>query len=91
MVFDGRAEETLQHLFRRKRRPFRGFIKSHLIVPLAAFSFYKLLRRIFSSDPGIRKECPLVAGRRLIPVAPSPPSHTALGAYLRKEARNLTF
>jgi very-short-patch-repair endonuclease len=91
MVFDGTAEETLQHLFRYKRRPFRGFVKSHLISPLAALSFYKLLRRIFSSDPGVRKGCSLISGRRIMPVAPSPPSHTALGAYMRKEARNLTF
>jgi very-short-patch-repair endonuclease len=85
-VFDGTAEETLQHLFRYKRRPFRGFVKSHLISPLAAFSFYKLLRRIFSSDPGIRKGCPLVGGRRIMPVAPFPPPRTALGAYMRKGA-----
>jgi hypothetical protein len=86
MVFDGTAEETLQHLFRYKRRPFRGFLKSHLIVPLAAFSFYKLLRRIFSNDPEIRKGCPLISARRIIPVAPSPPSRTALGVYMRKGA-----
>jgi very-short-patch-repair endonuclease len=86
MVFDGTAKDTLQHLFRHKRMPFRGFVKSHLISPLAASSFYKLLRRIFSGDPGIRKGCPLVVGRRIMPVAPSPPPTTALGAYMRRAA-----
>jgi hypothetical protein len=84
MVFDGTAEETLQHLFRYKRMPFRGFVKSHLISPVAASSFYKLIRRIFSSDPAIRKGCPLVVSRRIMPVAPSPPPTTALGAYMRR-------
>lgn len=83
MVFDGTAEETLQHLFRYKRRPFRGFVKSHLILPMAASSFYKLLRRVFSGDPGIRKGCPLIVSRRIMPVAPSPPARTALGTYMR--------
>lgn len=38
-VFDGTAEETLQHLFRYKAKPFSGFVKSRLIVPAAACSF----------------------------------------------------
>ena len=58
-VFDGTAEETLQHLFRYKRRPFPGLVKSRLVSPVAAYSFYKLLRRIFASSPGIRKGCSL--------------------------------
>ncbi len=84
MVFDGTAKDTLQHLFRYKGVPFRGFVKSHLISPLAASSFYKLLRRIFSGDPGLRKGCPLVVGRRIMPVAPSAPPTTELGAYMRR-------
>jgi len=85
-VFDGTAEETLQQLFHYKARPFRGFVNSRLIVPIAAFSFYKLLRQIFSNDPGIRKRCPLIVSRRIMPVAPSPPPRTALGAHMRKRA-----
>jgi hypothetical protein len=84
-VFDGTAEETLQQLFHYKEGPFRGLAQSRLISPLAAFSLYKLLRRIFSSDLGIRKGCPLVAGRRIMPVAPPPPRRTALGAHMRKQ------
>jgi len=85
-VFDGTAEETLQHLFRYKTKPFSGFVKSRLIVPAAAYSFYALLRRICSGDPWIRKGCPLVAGRRIMPVAPSPILRTALGTYMRRTA-----
>jgi very-short-patch-repair endonuclease len=84
MVFDGTAKDTLQHLFRYKQRPFRGFVKSHLISPVAASSFYKLIRRIFSSDPAIRKGCPLVVGRRIMPVAPSAPPTSALGTYMTR-------
>ena len=83
-IFDGTAKETLQQLFHYKRRPFRGLVNSRLISPLAALSFYKLLRHIFSSDPGLRKGCPLVLGRRIMPVAPSPPPSTALGTYMRR-------
>jgi hypothetical protein len=86
MVFDGATEETLQHLFRYKRRPFIGFVRSHLISPQAASAFYKLLRRIFSGDPGIRKGCRLIVSRRIMPVAPSPPPSTALGAHMRQRA-----
>jgi len=85
-VFDGTAEETLQQLLRYKTKPFSGFVKSRLIIPVAAYSFCKLLRRIFSGDPGIRKGCSLVTGRRIMPVAPSPTPRTAVGAYMRKMA-----
>jgi very-short-patch-repair endonuclease len=85
-VFDGTAEETLQQLFHYKEGPFRGLLQSRLISPLAASSFYKLLRRVFSGDPGVRKGCSLIAGRRIMPVAPSPPPRTALGAHMRRRA-----
>ena len=34
-IFDGTAEETLQQLFHYKERPFRGFVKSRLVSPIA--------------------------------------------------------
>ncbi|SRR6266576_1235194 len=85
-VFDGTAEETLQQLFRYKTKPSSGLVNSRLVSPVAANSFYTLLRRIFSGEPGIRKGCSLVTGRRIMPVAPSPTLRTALGAYMRKTA-----
>ncbi len=85
-VCDGTAEETLRQLFRYKTKPSSGLVKSRLVSPVAANSFYTLLRHIFSGEPGIRKGCSLVTGRRIMPVAPSPTLRTALGTYMRRTA-----